>query len=75
MSTNGTNFFTNSSVVTGVKVGLADVNGNAILCTGTSPSAIAGFAIGCLLIDTTTGIPWVNTGTAASCTFVKVSST
>lgn len=75
MSTNGTNLFTQSSISTNVKVGLADVNGNAVLCTGTTPTAVAGYAVGCILIDTTTGISWSNTGTAASCTFVKVSST
>lgn len=75
MSTNGTNPFTQSSISTSVKVGLADANGNAVLCTGTTPTAVAGYAIGCILIDTATGISWSNTGTAASCTFVKVSAT
>lgn len=40
--------------------------------TGSIPNAVAGYAVGCLLINTTTGHLYVNTGTAASCTFNDV---
>lgn len=40
--------------------------------TGDIPSAVAGYAIGCLLVDTTTGTLYINTGTASSCTFTAV---
>jgi len=45
------------------------------IVAGTTPTAVAGYAIGCILVSSTTGIPWSNTGTAASCTFVKTSGT
>ena len=50
--------------------------GHAILvrCTTANiPSAVANFAVGCQLEDTTTGILYVNTGTTTSCTFTKAS--
>ena len=37
--------------------------------TADIPSAVAGYAIGCILMNTTTGGLYVNTGTAASVTF------
>ena len=40
--------------------------------TGSIPSAVAGYAVGCLLIDTTTGKVYTNQNTAASCTFNSV---
>ena len=40
--------------------------------TGSIPSAVAGYAIGCLLIDTTTGKLYYNSNTAASCTFNSI---
>jgi hypothetical protein len=51
-----------------------DESGKVILCkcaTGNIPSAVAGYAVGCILIDTTTGIHYTNTGSATSCTFTK----
>jgi hypothetical protein len=40
--------------------------------TGSIPSAVAGYAVGCVLTDTTTGHVYVNTGSASSCTFNDV---
>jgi hypothetical protein len=69
----GTNFFTESS--DGVYIALADQAGNATLVrslTASIPSAVAGFAIGCILSDMETGTQYTNTGTAASCTFTAI---
>lgn len=58
-----------------VSVDRADENGNVILCkcaTGSIPSAAAGYAVGCILIDTTTGLLYSNTGSVTSCTFTSV---
>lgn len=55
-----------------VSVDRSDESGNVILCkctTGNIPSAAAGYAIGCLLINTTTGATYRNVGTATSCNF------
>lgn len=52
--------------------------GQAVLIrcsTANTPSAKSGFAVGCLLMDTTTGILYCNTGTTSSCSFVKISGT
>lgn len=66
---------TNLDVKTGnVNVSLTDSNGNATRANCTTaniPSAAAGYAVGCSLTDSTTGIPYVNTGTTSSCTFTK----
>ena len=63
----------------GVTTLIKDASGNALLATGTTvPSdAGAGYAKGCLFIDTdvaagTTGL-YVNVGTAAACNFDAVS--
>lgn len=42
-----------------------------VTCAGTPtiPSAVAGYAVGCLLIDTTNGDLYHNSGTTASCIF------
>ena len=69
----GTNLFANSGDK--VEVALTDDSGNAILVkclVGDIPSSVAGYAIGCLLINTTSGVLLINTGTAASCTFAAV---
>lgn len=69
----GTNLFA-PEATSAVKISLTDEFGNAILvkcATGDIPSAAAGYAIGCLLIDTTTGQSHYNIGTASSCTFNK----
>ena len=68
----GTNYFT--PITSAIDVALTDEHGNATLAkcpTASIPSATAGYAIGCILIDTTTGQLHYNTGTASSCTFNK----
>lgn len=40
--------------------------------TGDIPSAVAGYSVGCILINTTSGAIYTNTGTASSCTFATV---
>jgi len=57
---------------------LTDQAGNIVFgWTSALPSGTAGFAVGCILILTTTGIPYCNTGagTALVCAFAKVSGT
>lgn len=57
-----------------VSVDRSDELGNVILCkcaTGSIPSAAAGYAVGCILIDTTTGDHYKNVGTTSSCSFIK----
>ncbi len=45
-----------------------------IRCTTANlPSAVAGFALGCMAMATDTGIWYSNTGTVSSCTFTKAS--
>lgn len=55
------------------EVHLKDNNSNWIfvVCSGTPtiPSATAGYATGCLLIDNTNGNLYINSGTSTSCTF------
>ena len=67
------------NATTSIAISQTNAAGNAlfgvVLVAASTPSTLAGYAIGCILIDGVTGIPWSNTGTAASCTFVKVSST
>ena len=56
-----------------VKIALTDDAGNALLVKSTVaniPSAVAGYAVGCLLIATDTGALYSNTGTATSASFV-----
>lgn len=70
---------TNLGNVTGdtnVIVSLTDVSGNAIFGYSPSanmPSSVSGYSIGCILVNTTTGSPYVNIGTATSCTFFTLS--
>lgn len=68
---------TSYDVKTGnVNVSLTNLDGNAtrVSCTTANiPSGAAGFAVGCTLADTTTGIPYTNTGTTSSCTFTQSS--
>jgi len=61
-----------STTVTNV---LTDTAGNIMLAYGTLPSGVAGYSVGGLFIVTSTGILYSNTGTTASCSFVKVSGT
>jgi len=70
----GTNYFTDNGDAN-VKTALTNENGDAIIVSAPSaniPSAKAGYAIGCLLINSTSGSPYVNIGTTASCTFALV---
>lgn len=51
-----------------------DENGKVVLCkcaTGSIPSAAAGYAVGCLLVDTTTGKLYQN-DSVTSCTFNSI---
>lgn len=50
-----------------------DADGNALLCAGAAaPSTKAGYAKGCLFIDTATGKLYYNSNTTASCTFNSI---
>lgn len=40
--------------------------------TANIPASAAGYAVGCILVDTTTGAIYKNVGTNTSCTFVSV---
>lgn len=54
---------------------LVDDKGLVVLCrcaTGDIPSGASGYSIGCLLINTTSGVHYYNSGTATSCTFSAV---
>lgn len=71
----GTNFFAPELVNGGVKVAFTDENGDAIFvkaATADIPSAKPGYAVGCLLINTTSGVLYYNAGTTASCNFTAV---
>ena len=56
-----------------VEVHLKDKNQNWMLvsCAGTPtiPASVAGYAVGCLLIDVTNASLYINAGTVASCSF------
>lgn len=70
----GTNLFAPPDY-SGVKVALSNEVDNAILAKGTAaqlPSAVAGYAVGCLYIATDTGNLYLNTGTTTSATFTLV---
>lgn len=43
-------------------------------CT-TLPSTKAGYAVGCIMVKTDTGVVYVNTGTTSSCTFSAIGTT
>lgn len=56
----------------GVTVEFVNQDGNAtrVRCaTASIPSAVAGYAVGCELTNTTTGLLYINTGTVTSATF------
>lgn len=56
-----------------VTVFLKDTSNNVIFGrAATMPNAKSGYAIGCMLEDSTNGAIYVNSGTAASCTFNNV---
>ena len=73
----GTNYLV--AATSAVYVAFTDPYGYAlfgmILIAGSTPNAIAGYAKGCILIDGLTGIPYCNTGTSASASWVKASAT
>lgn len=51
---------------------LSDPSQNGFLVVGNTPSATAGFGIGCLLVDNIAGVLYINTGTAATATWTRV---
>lgn len=58
-----------------VTVYFNDRAGNIIFATaatGDIPSSVAGYAVGCILIDSTVGTPYKNTGSITSCTFSAI---
>jgi hypothetical protein len=69
----GTNFWT--AVDANIQVAFSDADGNYSLVkcpTANIPSAVAGYAKGCILVNTTTGSVYTNVGSATSCSFVPV---
>lgn len=70
----GTNLY---DPTTGNHIALTDEIGNVTLCkyaTANIPSGVKGYAVGCKLVDTTTGLSYSNTGTATSCAFTPVNT-
>lgn len=52
---------------------LKNGDGKLIMASGALvPSAVAGYAIGCLFVKTDNGAMYRNTGTTASCTFTII---
>lgn len=68
----GTNF--SAPLTSTVKVQITNDSGNAMLAYGTKPSSTAGYAAGCIFIDTTSGMVYANTGSTTSCTFTKITA-
>ena len=68
----GTNFFQAGSPTVNVALQAPDGSGNAFIVAGSSPSAVSGYAIGCLLVDTVAGVLYINTGTTATATWTRV---
>ncbi len=72
----GTNFnapYTNGD--TGVTSIFTNDVGDAILVTSTAanvPSGKTGYGVGCILINSSTGSPYVNIGTTTSCSFLVI---
>lgn len=63
----------NGITVGTVNVLAIDENEKIFICSSaTNPSAVAGYAIGCMLINTTTGILHLNLGSTTSCSFYAV---
>lgn len=57
----------------GVNGLLKNAAGKLLMASGASvPSAVAGYAIGCLFVKNDNGAMYRNTGTAASCTFTII---
>jgi hypothetical protein len=70
---NGTNLGTTALNAT-YNPWLADSNGYGILVTAPSAGAVttAGFQIGCLLLEMTAGVLYINTGNVTTPTWTKV---
>ena len=71
----GTGIFANSDG--NIYVGIVDESNNALFvkcATGYIPSSVAGYAMGCLLLDTTTGYVYSNTGSTSSATWTQLAS-
>ena len=72
---NGTNFLTDNGDAS-VQTSLVNEVGDAVmarcLTTATIPSAKAGYAVGCLLTNGTTGSLFINQGSTTSCSFQDV---
>ena len=72
---NGTTFLTENGDAS-VFTALTDESGNATMArcasTATIPSAKAGYAVGCLLTNATTGSLFINQGSTTSCSFQDV---
>ena len=72
---NGTNFGT-AKLTDTVNPWLVDSNGYGMLVTAPSSTLVttAGFQVGCLLIDTTLGKLYINTGNTTTPTWTVVGS-
>lgn len=68
----GTNFFV--GVQGNNNPALVNAAGNGVLCAGASPftTNTSGYAVGCLMMDTSTGKLYSNTGTTTSATWTAV---
>ncbi|MEI6532496.1 MAG: hypothetical protein WCO06_01510 [Candidatus Roizmanbacteria bacterium] len=72
----GTNYWTKAAG-SNIEFAFHDGSGNStkVRCaTADIPSAATGYAIGCMLVDTTTGELYTNIGTATSCSFAKTNN-
>lgn len=66
-----------NSPVDAIRVQLTDSAGLAMFITAPTasvPNAVAGYAKGCVCMNETTGLGYMNTGTATSCTFTAFNS-
>lgn len=74
-NTSGTNLLTDNGDAS-VQTSLIDESGNAVMArcasTATIPSGKAGYAVGCLLTNGTTGTLFINQGSTTSCSFQDV---
>lgn len=69
----GTNMF--NAVSSTVEVNFTNGAGDAVMARATTagiPSSVAGYAVGCMLQNSTTGSMFINRGSATSCTFKDV---
>lgn len=73
----GSTFYAPHPTTPSVLVAFNDESGNITKCkcaTADIPSAVSGYAKGCILVNTTTGLLYTNTGTSSSCTFALVNT-